>query len=429
MRFRAWPPAGRGEKRTIAFGGIPMRRLALSRSLLLLAASSALAAGVSHAAPASSPEPADEPRATMHQIFAALLEVLPTSLDEERFADPATRAAIQAQLDLLTASAVQLEAHAEGRDVGFRFLSRSLSADLEETRHRYERGRYEEARYFLLESTRNCIACHSRLPAAREFPLGEKLTEQIDVEAMAPHERAQIFVTTRRFDDALSTWEALFEDPAMSPAQLDVGGYIVDYLTISVRVKGDLERPQKALSKLAARPDTPRYLKHHLEGWTRQLASLKPQMGAENGLEQARKLIERPPTAGGLPTGREQVVADLVASSLLNRYIAAAPEPNASVAEALYLLGLTGYRSIDDYWVPQTEFNLEAAIRLDPKGPFAAPAYGLLEEYVVLGYGGASGKHLPADVWARLAELRRLIDGEAAPPPDEMDGEMPGTSS
>ena len=39
-------------------------------------------------------------------------------------------------------------------------------------------------------------------------------------------------------------------------------------------------------------------------------------------------------------------------------------------------------------------------------------AYAALEEYVVLGYGGSSGEALPADVWARLRELRELLDAQ-----------------
>ncbi len=66
-------------------------------------------------------------------------------------------------------------------------------------------------------------------------------------------------------------------------------------------------------------------------------------------------------------------------------------------------------RSVDSYWVPQTEFHLEAAIRAAPGGPYAEQSYALLEEYIVLGHGGPEG--LPDAVTANLAELRALLDG------------------
>ena len=57
----------------------------------------------------------------------------------------------------------------------------------------------------------------------------------------------------------------------------------------------------------------------------------------------------------------------------------------------------------------------EAAIRADPKGPWAELAYAQLEETQVLGFGGASSHHLPPDVWTGLRELRELMGRESLP--------------
>ena len=57
---------------------------------------------------------------------------------------------------------------------------------------------------------------------------------------------------------------------------------------------------------------------------------------------------------------------------------------DTAVAEAYYLLGVIEARSVDSWWVPQTELHLEAAIRTDPHGPYAEKAYAMLEEYVVM---------------------------------------------
>jgi hypothetical protein len=42
----------------------------------------------------------------------------------------------------------------------------------------------------------------------------------------------------------------------------------------------------------------------------------------------------------------------------------------------------------------------------------AVRAYARLEETQILGYGGASGLHLPSDVWTNLKELRELMGVE-----------------
>ena len=85
-------------------------------------------------------------------------------------------------------------------------------------------------------------------------------------------------------------------------------------------------------------------------------------------------------------------------------------------ARAYYWLGIVENRSLDGFWINLSERHFEAAIRADPKGPFAERAYAQLEETQVLGFGGASGEYLPPDVWSRLKELRELMGIEGDPP-------------
>jgi hypothetical protein len=379
----------------------------------LTAAAVALLAALAAGTPARGEEPA--PRPTMHRIFDALAVLLPLSLDEARFADPAQRPAILAQLRVLSDSAAALRAHAGERDASFQFLSGSLSRDVEEIRLRYEDGRHAEAAYYLHELTQNCIACHSRLPRAREFPLASRLTENVAIGELPADERARLEVATRRFDAALATWEGLMADPKVDPIELDIRGDLVDYLTISLRVERDLPRARKALAAFEERPDVPRYLHRHLSGWVNSLRELEDEAKAPPTLELARELVARGNEATAQPGRRENVVYDLLASSVLHRWVDAAKPGDPGLSEAFYLLGLIEGRTTDSYWVPQTEFHLEAAIRADPKGRFAEPAYALLEEYVVIGHGGAGEGLLPDDVRRKLDELADLVDRPARP--------------
>lgn len=368
------------------------------------------------AAPAAG-EPAvgpPQPRATMQEMFTILSGLMPLALDEERFSDPDQFATIGPQLTDLVTISEQIEGHAKtGRDFGYRYLSRSLQQDLAEARDRFLFGQPEVARYFLLESTHNCVACHSQRPAARDFPLGDLLVEQVTKQDLAPASRAQLYVTARRFSSALDVWEQSFADPSQDPATLSLDGQVAAYLAIAIRTQQGFERAQKTLAKLAARPDAPNYLRKRWIQWSRDLEA-QAKLGARPPtLANARQLLER--SRPGDALGGDRLISDLIASALLTRYIDAAESAGPGMAEAYYWLGVTGVRSIDDYWVPQAEFNLEVAIRLDPKGPYAQPALDLLEEYIVLGYGGASGSKLPADVWSKLEELRALVAGETPP--------------
>jgi hypothetical protein len=389
-----------------------MNRLAVTISVVLLAWPLPALAGEEKPQPAGSPAA----RTTMHEIFAAMSYLLPVSVDEERFSSPKEREAITAKLTLLARSIDALQGHAWDRDAGFRYLSRSLGEDIEEARMRYARGQYEEARYFLIGSIQNCIACHSKRPSTRAYPFAEKLTAQVEIESLLPHERAQLYIATRRFSEALKTWEALFADPTVPLTQMDLAGAFRDYLTVSIRVNHDLARPQTAFAKLLQREDVPHYLRQHFIAWRDSLKELQGSFEKPPSVDHGRALSDQAAKLGVWPSDSAGLVYDLVASSLLNQFIedsmALPPEqqPREQIAEALYLMGVIDGRSLDSYWVPQAENYLEAAIRMAPGTPVAKKAYSVLEENVVHGYGGFSEEHLPADIWAMLNTLRALAD-------------------
>ena len=108
-------------------------------------------------APVATARAADETEATMEGMFETVSFLLPLSLSDERFEDPASRAAIVTALQTLEESGSQLEAHGRSREASFSFLSRSLARDSVEIRQRYERGRVAEARFLLQQLTENCV--------------------------------------------------------------------------------------------------------------------------------------------------------------------------------------------------------------------------------------------------------------------------------
>jgi hypothetical protein len=354
----------------------------------------------------------EEPRATMDAVFGAFQILLPLSLDEKRFASPENQARIAAQIEVLAGAVQALDTHGQDRDQGFQYLSRSLAADVEEIRQRYQSGRLGETRFFVLEATRNCVACHSRLPGQGDFPLGTKLVEDLDLSKLSHHERSQVYVATRQFEKALANWESLFEDDVVSAAQLDAGGYLTDYLTIAIRVQGDYARAQRGLTLVRVRPDVPDYLAPQLGLWIRELSRIEQSPPDWRKLGPARELASRPKTVDIEGDALSATIGDLVASGLLIRFLdekRAKPGQEPVLAEAYYWLGRVEARSADSFWVPQAPWHLELAIRLDPKGKYAESALALYEEQMAFGYGGTDAEMLPVDLWTKLDELRELV--------------------
>jgi hypothetical protein len=355
----------------------------------------------------------------MHQVFEALSVLLPASLSEGALRDPAQRDHYQLAFEDLAQAAGRLADHGTERDSVFETLSRSLSDDAEDAASLYARGRIEEAAFQLQQLTGRCVACHARLPSAREFPMAERLMSRTQVSELSAEERARLYVATRRFDSALGSWEALFAEPGSSPAWLDRGGQLVDYLTVAVRVTGEEARAAETLQKLSRRGDTPAYLKSRLDRWAEALTATPISTEPESRVAEARALLERAASLGDFPSARDGLVYELRASGALQQYVdqkSAAPRPDTELAEAFYLLGVIEARTAWSYWIPQTESYMEAALRAAPKGPRADQAYERIEETLLSDYGTATAEELPDEERKRLNELRSLMGrgGEVA---------------
>ncbi len=381
-------------------------RAALGAAALLAAAPAAWGDQASDAA---------ETRASMDRIFESIRFLLPQSLDAGRFGDPERRAEVLAALDALAADGAALADHGRERDASFGFLSRSLARDTRDVRERYAAGKPAEARFLLLQLTEDCVACHSRLPSAHGFPGGESFVTREQIASLPLEQRAALESATRQFERALASYEALFAAPEQSPASFDLEGLLDDYLELCLRVEDDRERALATLERLLARDDLPASLRASVESWTRALRALAEAPPQGPALESARALIAAAEAGSPRPDARRALVEYVTASGILQRQIASAGRPGPDVAEAYYLLGVIESRIGRSFWLSQTEDFLETAIRLDPGQPWAADAYALLEEFVVSGYTGSSGEHVPPDVRQRLDELRRLIETRSAP--------------
>lgn len=396
-----------------------------SRSLIGWVAAFGLTLSGVHAA--AEPAAPTSPIPTMRIVFGEMKELIPMSLDEQRWSDPESRAKILESLDRLERAADMLERHGRSREVGFDELALNLARDLREAQSHYRQGSYEEARFFLTGSLQNCVSCHIRLPYQRSFPLAEELLDQVEVQRLAPREKAWLYVTVRRFEAALTAWEALMHDPSVSIAELDANGVLVDYLNVALRVRADVPRARRELTKLSKRADLPLYLSRRLDQWRSALDSLDAKkFGPDKkpSLELGVALAKKAGEISDGPFGRDGLVQDLASASQLVRWLEAdrarrqkvtknlTAEERRDTAQAYYSLGVVESRSLDGFWVSLSERHLEAAIRADPTGPVAEIAYAKLEETQMLGYGGSSGVHLPADIWTNLRELRKLMNLE-----------------
>jgi tetratricopeptide (TPR) repeat protein len=360
---------------------------------------------------AAAPKPDEEPtRARMREIYAAMRFLLPLSLDGQRFEDPLMHQRVSQSLTLLDENAALLARHGSSREVPFAHLSRSLAADAHDIHVRFEQGHAREARYLVQTLTETCVACHSRLPAASDAPTSEGFLADANVKSLRLPQRAKLAYATRQFDDALALYEQMLVDPAVPASEIDLEGHLDDYLELVLRVRSDPERAQTALRKFAARKDLSPALRGEVGHWQTSLARLARRDQVASPLETARMEIAAAESGRPARDERDALVDYLDASALLHRQLATGGAPQADQADAYYLLGVIESRIGRSFWLSQAETYLETAIRLAPGEPVARDAYALLEEFLVGGYTGSSGTHLPPDVREKLDTLRRISE-------------------
>lgn len=352
-------------------------------------------------------------QADMRAIYASIATLLPLSVDDAAFRSPEERVRIRTALAQLAGRAEHVGSHIAGDDRRIRYLARSLSRETNEALRRFEEGRFESAQFVVRRLTDFCVACHTRIPSPADSPVARGFVSDATLAKLAADERASIQVATRRFDDALTTYEALFASPSVQPAELLEP--LSEYLRVSIRVKNDLERPRPILRKFVARPDLWSNLRGDVNDWLAALDKHVGQPQVSPSPASANKLLDEAQRVMRYPADRRGLVQQLLASSELHRYLERhAGQTGRDVAEAYYLLGLIESRTNFNYLVSESDFYLETAIRMAPGDPIGEQAFDLLEEETVLGWTGSSGDHMPADVRRNLDALRDLVVRGAA---------------
>ena len=348
-------------------------------------------------------------QAIMRDILESLQVALPASGNQETFRDPANRARIAAALSKLTSASAVLEDHAARKDPQMRYLARSIERDSREAQREFMTERYDRASFLLHKITENCIVCHTRLASESDSDFSRRFISPSEFEAMDPESRASLQIATRRFEDALDTLEELLASP--QPAALMLGP-LTDYLVISIRVKDDYERPVPVLRRFAARGDVWTSLREYVNGWIDALPRLHEQAEAAPTLATARALLAEGAELDPFVGSHAALVHNIVASSILEKLIAADPPPGPELGESFFLLGIIESSIGRNYWVTPAPFLLETSIRLAPGEPYARKAYTMLEREMLRSYEGSPTEELPAEERERLSELRALIGAD-----------------
>lgn len=322
-------------------------------------------------------------RSLMDQVFDAIAYLLPLSVRDADTSSAWDRELINEKLSVLRRSATALASHTKSRAPEFGLLARSFEETVTDidTSFREEWPTY--AYFSLMELTQHCVACHSQQPAEVREEFSQRLLARINTDLFDDSELAQLYVATRQFAAAERTLAHKLLDPGQDAIDLDIAGVTLDYLQLAIGVTHTPEQAATLFEKFAKRADAPFYLRERMHHWHARLTALGPVLAEPPQLDTGRKLFQGASAEFRGTRDRGPAVDDLVAATVLRRFIdgqAVATGPD--VAEAYYLLGVIALRTLEPrYSVPEMEILFASAIEADPHGPWARPSFLLLEEF------------------------------------------------
>jgi hypothetical protein len=332
------------------------------------------------------------------------------SLVPEDFEKPSNHGQIQGMLQALVVNASELEKHEGELNPSFGYLRRSLARDANDALNRFNQGEYMGSRFVISKITENCVTCHTKLPAEGDFDIGAEFLKELNPKKLQPVDRVAIQLAGRQFDAAMRTYEGMIADPEMTPEDLALIGAFEGYLRVCIGAKDDTARPITTFEKYNKRKDVPAPQKELTESWIESLQSVDLTIGDEQKLPVSRTLIQNAEANRKHPSDRSGLVQYVVATTLLHRYIETGPEVDVDVAESYYLMGVAESRITRSYWISETDFLLEQAIRTAPKSPVAKQAYDFLAEYTISGHLETSAREVSPELKANMEELRALIE-------------------
>ncbi len=298
-----------------------------------------------------------------------------------------------------------------GDDLLLEYSINNLADDLARSVKSFEAGQFEYSRSVAKASLSYCFQCHSVTQAGRSAAWEVDKLPNIN---LAPLEKADLLVATRKYDRALSYMESqLNSEDYLKNFAFDFESLLRRYLALIIRVENAPRRALKELAKILSHAETPHYIVEQAQGWRQSLTAWEKErkLPAKSGkllFEQVNKHFQKAEAIQHYEKDHAGDVEYLRATAQLHAGLKSLHAPEEQ-ARALYLLG-RAYEVLDELgsWNLH-ETYYEACVTKAPHAETAQRCYNRLEASLYMGYSGSSGTHLPPEERERLKRLKEKI--------------------
>lgn len=371
-----------------------IKKLALAWTVLLIS-NPVLAKDKAKAPKASKEAPKSSTKSIMDSIFSDIQELLPLSLNDSGFADPRNKADIESRLSHLASNADTLQNHAGQKSATFKHLAKSLSEDARKANEQFGLKHFGSAAFLITNMTNTCTSCHSRIPSLKDAPKPGDFLKKIDVEHLGIAEKVRILMVSRQFDTALDEIEKFFATSNDALAGAYHSGLLIDYLTLTLRVRPDINRAIKNIKILVDKNKEPLGLSSDLSEVFSSLDQISHLDLPKDLMAAGRMVIEKAKKdeqdSGMLPFL-------LVSSRYFNTFLESNPTNDLELAEVYYYLGLTASRSNASFWTSESQAMWEYSIEKAPASKWAKLSLDRLCDQITWEYSGSMGVDIPEDV-------------------------------
>jgi tetratricopeptide (TPR) repeat protein len=351
----------------------------------------------------------------MRKMATSLEALLPYVYSQAEFNDSKNKSAVFARIEDFQNSVDVVPTHVGedllGKDPLLKYSVNRLKANSRQAVEAFKEGHAEFSRSLLRESVGTCFNCHSSQNMGPQYKFSTGTLSSSF--RLTPNEKADYYVATRQFDQALGTLEQVLRSPnSFYDSPHDQSLALRKYLSLEVRVRKEPSRAAKTLETFINNKKLPYFLAKDSEAWLMSLREWQAEAGKKplaprELLQKAKVKSDR----GGFQAG---LIEHMRATSGLHEALRTTKAADQR-AKIYFQLG-SSYDVLSDLGVwdlPDVYF--EACIRAQPKSSQAKECFKSFERNLIMGYSGSAGLFIPADERKHLAELKDLAGLPAVP--------------
>lgn len=351
----------------------------------------------------------------MQNLAQDVKKLLPYLYDREAYSAPKNRPEIRQYLKEFAEVAHTIKPQAGKSFVGdsllLEFSLENLKDDLNRASVSFDLGQLEYSRSVAKASLAHCFQCHS---VTQQGASAKWDVEEVHNLNLAPLEKADLLVATRKYDKALSYMENLLNSPEFQQNYaFDFESLLRRYLALIIRVENAPQRARRELDKILERGDAPHYILEQAEAWRKSLktwtSEKKQSVSSPKDLfAQVDRRFKKAESIQHYEKDHAGDVEYLRITALLHEGMKQLKTP-ADQAQALYYLG-RAYEVLDELgsWNLHESYY-EACLLKAPKSPIGQKCFNRLEASLYMGYSGSAGTHLPPEEKERLRRLKEKM--------------------